>query len=99
VQGIEAYEDTYILYSLGNLVFGGNVDPDDRDAYAARLTFTVYEDRCDPPQVTIVPLRLTELEDGTDYRPIVAEGDEADRIVSRILKRSHKMENFENGIW
>ena len=99
VQGIEAYEDTYILYSLGNLVFGGNVDPDDRDAYAARLTFTVYEDRCDPPQVTIVPLRLTELEDGTDYRPVVAEGDEADRIVSRILKRSHKMENFENGIW
>ena len=99
VQGIEAYEDTYVLYSLGNLVFGGNVDPDDRDAYAARLTFTVYEDRCDPPQVTIVPLRLTELEDGTDYRPIVAEGDEADRIVSRILKRSHKMENFENGIW
>lgn len=99
VQGIEAYEDTYILYSLGNLVFGGNVDPDDRDAYAARLTFTVYEDRCDPPQVTIVPLRLTELEDGTDYRPIVAEGEEADRIVSRILKRSHKMENFENGIW
>ena len=99
VQGIEAYEDTYILYSLGNLVFGGNVDPDDRDAYAARLTFTVYEDRCDPPQVTIVPLRLTELEDGTDYRPVVAEGEETDRIVSRILKRSHKMEGFENGTW
>ncbi|MBR5560499.1 MAG: CapA family protein [Clostridia bacterium] len=99
VQGIEAYEDTYILYSLGNLVFGGNVDPDDRDAYAARLTFNVYEDRCDPPQVTIVPLRLTELKDGTDYRPVVAQGEEADRIVSRILKRSHKMEDFENGTW
>ena len=42
VQGIERYEDSYILYSVGNLVFGGNVDPDDRDAYAARVTFTVY---------------------------------------------------------
>ncbi|MBR3794976.1 MAG: CapA family protein [Clostridia bacterium] len=99
VQGIEAYNDTYILYSLGNLVFGGNVDPDDRDAYAARLTFTVYEDRCDAPEVTIVPLRLTELEDGTDYRPVVAGGEEAERIVSRILKRSYKMEGFENGTW
>ena len=99
VQGIEAYEDTYILYSVGNLVFGGNVDPDDRDAYAARVTFTVHEDRAEAPEVTIVPLRLTALSDGTDYRPVLAEGEEADRIVSRILKRSYKMEDFENGDW
>ena len=99
VQGIEAYDDTYILYLLGNFIFGGNVDPDDRDAYAARLTFTVYEDRCDAPEVTIVPLRLTELSDGTDYRPVIAEGEEAQRIVNRILKRSHNMDDFENGVW
>lgn len=99
VQGIESYEDSYILYSVGNLVFGGNVDPDDRDAYAARVTFTVYEDHADAPELTIVPLRLTELTKGTDYRPVLAEGEEADRIVSRILKRSYKMEGFENGAW
>ena len=99
VQGIEQYDDTYILYSLGNFIFGGNVDPDDRDAYAARLTFTVYEESCDAPEVTIVPLRLTELADGTDYRPVIAEGDEAERIVNRILKRSHNMDDFENGVW
>ena len=95
----KAYNDTYILYSLGNLVFGGNVDPDDRDACAVRMTFTVYEDRCDPPQIAIVPLRLTELSDGTDYRPVLAQGEEAERIVKRILKRSHKMDGFENGAW
>lgn len=99
VQGIESYQDTYILYSLGNLVFGGNVDPDDRDAMAARLTFTVYEDHADAPEMVIVPLRLTELEHGTDYRPILAEGEEADRIVSRILRRSSNMSEFENGEW
>ena len=97
VQGIEAYEDSYILYSLGNLVFGGNVDPDDRDAYAARLTFTVYEDHAEGPELTIVPLRLTALDDGTDYRPVLAEGDEGERIVSRILKRSSNMSGFVNG--
>ena len=80
-------------------MFGGNVDPDDRDACAVRLTFNVYEDRCDPPKMTIVPLRLTELEDGTDYRPVIAEGEDAERIVKRILRRSHKMEGFENGAW
>lgn len=99
VQGIESYDDTYILYSLGNLVFGGNVDPDDRDACAVRMTFTVYEDRCFPPEIAIVPLRLTELEDGTDYRPVIAEGEEGERIVNRILKRSYKMDGFENGSW
>lgn len=99
VQGIESYEDSYILYSVGNLVFGGNVDPDDRDAYAARVTFTVHEDYAEAPEVTIVPLRLTALKDGTDYRPVIAEGDEADRIVNRILKRSSNMKEFVNGAW
>lgn len=99
VQGIEAYNDSYILYSLGNLVFGGNVDPDDRDAYAARLTFTVYEDHADAPELTIVPLRLTALDKGTDYRPVLAVGDEGERIVSRILKRSSNMSGFVNGDW
>ena len=99
VQGIERYEDSYILYSVGNLVFGGNVDPDDRDAYAARVTFTVHEDRAEAPEVTIVPLRLTALSDGTDYRPVIAEGEEADRIVNRILKRSSNMKEFENNTW
>ncbi|MBQ8092919.1 MAG: CapA family protein [Clostridia bacterium] len=96
VQGIEAYQDHYILYSLGNLVFGGNVDPDDRDSYAARLTFTVYEDHTDTPVLSIVPLRLTAMTKGTDYRPVLAEGEAADKIVSRILKRSSEMKNFVN---
>lgn len=99
VQGVEQYEDSYILYSVGNLVFGGNVDPDDRDAYAARVTFTVHEDHAEAPQLAIVPLRLTALEDGTDYRPVLAEGETEERIVSRILKLSSKMESFENGEW
>ena len=99
VQGIERYEDTYIAYSVGNLVFGGNVDPDDRDAAAIRLQFTVGEKKVEDMEMTVVPLRLTELKDGTDYRPVVAEGEEAERIVKRILRRSHKMEDFENGSW
>ncbi len=97
VQGVEMRDGRYILYSLGNLVFGGNVDPDDRDALAARLTFTVYADHAEPPVLTLLPLRLTELTKGTDYRPVPAEGEEAARILSRVLRRSSNMEGFENG--
>lgn len=93
VQGIERYKGRYILYSLGNLVFGGNVDPDDRDAYVARLHFTVTEDGSEPPELEIVPIRLTAQADGTDYRPVLAEGEEAERIEKKILKRSYKMED------
>ena len=94
VQGIEKYNDTYILYSLGNLVFGGNVDPDDRTAYVARLTFTVTEDSCSAPDLEIIPIRLTELSDGTDYRPVLAQGEEAEQIKSKILRKSYKMEDY-----
>ena len=99
VQGIEKWEDTYILYSLGNLVFGGNYDPTERDAYAARLTFTVYEDHAEGPEMTIVPLRTTQHNRGTDYRAIVAEEDDAKRIMKRILNRSYDMKEFVNGVW
>ena len=97
VQGVEQRDGRYILYSLGNLVFGGNVDPDDRDALAARLTFTVYEDHADAPVLTLVPIRLTELKKGTDYRPVPAGGEEAERILNRVYKRSYQMEHFVNG--
>ena len=97
VQGIEAYQDSYILYSLGNLVFGGNVDPDDRDAYLARVTFTVYEDHCDAPELTVVPIRLTVLDKGTDYCPVVADETDSERIFKRILKLSSNMSDFVNG--
>ena len=97
VQPIEKYEDTYILYSLGNLVFGGNTDPDDRDTYIAQFTFTVYEDgKVDPPELKILPMRLTAERDGTDYRPVFAEGETYDRILKRILGSSINMEGFVN---
>jgi poly-gamma-glutamate synthesis protein (capsule biosynthesis protein) len=97
VQGIERFEGTYILYSLGNLVFGGNRDPQERDTYVGQLTFTVHEDGSfDGPALKILPARLTALKNGTDYRPVFAEGEEAERIEQFILRRSHEMDDFVN---
>ena len=47
-----------------------------------------------------MPLRLTQNDKGaTDYRPILAQGDVAERIYSRILKLSYNMKDFVNGEW
>ncbi len=97
IQGIEAYENTYILYSLANLVFGGNVDPDERDTFIAQLTFTVHEDgTVEGPRLALMPMRVTSLENNTDYRPVFAEGEERERILNTILNRSYNMEDFVN---
>lgn len=91
VQGIEYYNGRYIVYSLGNLVFGGNTDPSDRDSFLARLSFEVYEDSTLAPTLEILPVRLTAQSSGTDYRPILAEGETAERILRRILQKSVNM--------
>ena len=98
-QGIERYNDSYILYSLGNLVFGGNIDPEPghRQTYIAQLTFTVHQDgRVDGPELALIPLLVTALPKGTDYRPVLATGTEYDTILDEILRRSTNMEGFIN---
>ncbi|MCL1965031.1 MAG: CapA family protein [Firmicutes bacterium] len=99
IQGIERYQGRYILYSLGNLVFGGNMDPNPRDTYIAQLTFTVYENgEVRGPELKIIPMRLTGKGGGsTDYRPVFArEEDVYSRILKSILSRSAGMKDFVN---
>lgn len=101
IQPIELYEDTYILYSLGNLVFGGNTDPEasSRDTFLAQLTFTVHEDgTVEGPALKILPMRVTAESQGkTDYRPVFVErdGDDYTRIMKKILNHD-TMKGFEN---
>lgn len=99
IQGIENYEDRYILYSLANLVFGGNVDPKDRDTYLAQFIFTVNEDGslAGKPELKLIPARLTQLTKGTDYRPVLVEDEkEYQRIMKKILNNSYNMDSFVN---
>jgi poly-gamma-glutamate synthesis protein (capsule biosynthesis protein) len=95
VQGVELYKGRYILYSLGNFMFGGNTDPDDRDSYLARLTFAVRGGEAEPPQFEMIPIRLTEKDKGTDFRPVPATSSEAERIRDRVLKRSYKLDAID----
>ncbi|MDR3051791.1 MAG: CapA family protein [Oscillospiraceae bacterium] len=97
IQGIEKYKDRYILYSLGNLVFGGWLTPRDRDSFLAQLTFYVDPDifgQQAPPQLSLLPVLITDQTKGTDYRPVLPDEHESDRILRKILQKSSNMNDF-----
>ncbi|HBQ65024.1 MAG TPA: capsular biosynthesis protein, partial [Clostridiales bacterium] len=84
IQGIEKYKDRYIVYSLGNFCFGGNINPSDKDTmiFQARFSFTSGE----KPSCTgnIVPCRISSVDYINDYKPVVLTGEEERRVIGRI---------------
>lgn len=77
LQGIEKYKAGVIVYSLGNLVFGGN----SRDTYDTAL----FEARLDGKEVSyrLIPVRIEQWQ-ATEL--INAEGDE---VVQHVQRLSH----------
>ena len=89
IQGIEKYNGTYIVYSLGNFCFGGNRNPTDKDAMIFRQTFTleggVAEDDDD---ILIIPCSISSETKKNNYQPTPLEGDEATRVMDKIAERT-----------
>lgn len=91
LQGIETYKGKNIVYSLGNLCFGGNSSPSDMDTMIYQQTFTIDADGVKKDNVTnIIPCSISSAAyDGyNNYQPTPAEGDEATRILGKINERS-----------
>ncbi len=92
IQGIERYKDRYILYSLGNLVYGGTRKLRDSESYIAQLTFSVDTEVCaqgQPPALQIYPVTLTEGELNA-YQPKLTDEQRYEQIMKLIYKRSPK---------
>ncbi|WP_242972953.1 CapA family protein [Anaeromicrobium sediminis] len=91
IQGIERYKDRYIVYSLGNFVFGGNRNPRDKDTFIFQSIFTIKDKKlyCDGK---IIPCRISSTDEYNDYCPVIAKGHEKDRILNRIFKYSESLE-------
>lgn len=85
LQGVEKYNGKYICYSLGNFCFGGNNSPSDKDAMMFRQTFTFDENGLrDDDNISIIPCRISGHDGYNDYQPKVAQGEQRDKIISRI---------------
>ena len=89
VQGTETYKGRRIIYSLGNFCFGGNSNPRDKDAliYQERFAFEDgYLHGSDGG--TLIACRISSTPYYNDYRPVLYEGAEKERVLQKIADRS-----------
>ena len=93
LQGIEEYKGKNIVYSLGNFCFGGNSAPSDMDTMIFQQTFTVKNGKLQEDNVTnILPCKISSAyEEGyNNYQPILAEGEQKEKIFERLSEYSQK---------
>lgn len=86
LQPAEAYQDSVILYSLGNFCFGGNRNPGDKDTVIAQIVVDAGEDGISW-EMAYVPCRVSSVANTNDYRPTpYAPGTEEYRRCLRKLE-------------
>jgi poly-gamma-glutamate capsule biosynthesis protein CapA/YwtB (metallophosphatase superfamily) len=88
LQGIEAYRGKRIVYSLGNFVFGGHSNPADKDSIIYQAVFAEKEGRMEQAEERLLPVRISTSTQRNDYRPVLLEGAERDRVLARVEEYS-----------
>lgn len=86
VQGITEMNGTPIIWSLGNLMFGGTIELTEFDALTVQVRF-VFEDGAYAGCVfELIPVMVSgrAAEGINDYRPVPAEGADKYRILQKI---------------
>ena len=85
VQGIEQYQGGLILYSLGNLVFGGNRSLTVFDGLLVRVRVPFFSGgvRGDM-EVELIPVATTGAIPANDFRPILLEGARKQEVIQLI---------------
>lgn len=71
VQEVETYKGKQIVYSLGNLVFGGNHNPSDKNCLIFRqnFTFDLNNREITDSSSEAIPYRVSSVNNRNDYRP------------------------------
>ena len=92
LQGIEKYKGRYIVYSLGNFCFGGNVNPQDKDTMIFQQTFYVKKGKLlKKNDVKVIPCSLSGSSTHNDYQPRILSGSERKRVLRKINGMSKGM--------
>ena len=93
IQGIEKYNDKYILYSMGNFSFGGNQNPSDKDTFIYQQTFKFVNGKLQlDDNISIIPASVSSVKYINNYQPVVLDGSEGERVLNKILKYSKGFE-------
>ncbi|MCR5701847.1 MAG: CapA family protein [Lachnospiraceae bacterium] len=92
LQGIEKYKGRYIVYSLGNFCFGGNVNPDDKDTMIFQQTFYVKKGKLlKKSDAKVIPCSLSGKTYTNDYQPTPLKEKGKKRLIQKINRLSHGM--------
>lgn len=88
LQGIQKYQDSYIVYSLANFVFGGNNNPYDKDSMIYQQRFIFENGKLVQTEPVIHPVSVSSKANINDYQPTVLNGEPKQRVLTKILKYS-----------
>lgn len=85
VQGVDVLDGCAVLYSLGNLVFGGTHELQTFDAVLAQATLC-FEDAGQylGADITLLPVLTSGSIPANDFCPVIAKGEDAQRILSLV---------------
>lgn len=96
MQGIEQYNGKYIVYSLGNFMFGGNRNPADKDTFIFRQTFHVREGKlADIREIQLIPASISSVKERNNYQPLPLSGAEGKRVLARLKKYTNHVGAFD----
>lgn len=84
VQGIDTMDNALVLYSLGNLMFGGTIDMTTFDAALAQVRLRFDENGYQGCGLELIPILTSGAAPANDYRPVVAQGEDKERILTKI---------------
>ncbi|KLT16036.1 capsular biosynthesis protein [Neobacillus vireti] len=96
VQGIEEYNGKFIVYSLGNFMFGGNRNPRDKDTFVFQQTFHLKNGvLIDKKEINVVPFSISSVSSRNNYQPTKLTGAEQERVKKKIIDASNKIKGSD----
>lgn len=85
LQGVEVADGRTVLYSLGNLSFGGNPRLRADVSMLAQVRLVFGEDKTYlGHQLNLLPIRPSGTPEYNDYQPVLLTGDEAQAVIDRV---------------
>lgn len=88
VQGIERRSGAVILYSLGNLMFGGTHEMRTFDGLVVQATLRFDSDGYQGVEMKLLPVLTSSDIPNNNFRPAWAEGEDFKRILKLVQKDS-----------
>lgn len=92
LQGIEEYNGKFIVYSLGNFMFGGNRNPSDKDTIVFQQTFHFQNGKLtNEKELKVIPFSISSVSSRNNYQPMFLDGLEKDRVKNKVIDISEKI--------